>query len=72
MKEEFLTIPQVLKELQIEEVELKHLVSTGHLRTVQDSKETKFEREQVMRLKEEREESPTAKLAKPPRDPESG
>lgn len=65
MAKDFLTPIEVLKELQIEEDELMQLVSDGDLLAIGDGDDLRFHREEVMKLKEEREANPTASLKTP-------
>lgn len=57
--EEFLTFEQVLRELQIEDAELRRLVAQGEIRTALGKKETMFRRVDVMDYRKRREASPT-------------
>ena len=59
MADEFFNFEQVLNELQIDEEELKRLVSQGELRGFRDGASMKFRVDDVNRLKKGRETEPT-------------
>ncbi len=59
MAAEYMTFEDVLKELQIDEEELKKLVSQGELRGFREGKSMKFKKEDVVNLKKGRETEPT-------------
>lgn len=59
MATEYLKFEEVLKELQIDEEELKQLVSDGDLRGFRDADSMKFKREDVLKVKKGRETEPT-------------
>jgi hypothetical protein len=59
MADQFYTFEDVLRELQIDEDELKRLVSQGELRGFRDGASMKFRRDDVDRLKKGRETEPT-------------
>ncbi|MCZ6688875.1 MAG: hypothetical protein O7H41_04665 [Planctomycetota bacterium] len=59
MATEYLNLEDVLKELQIDDNELKQLVSDGDLRSFRDSGVMKFKREDVLKVKKGRETEPT-------------
>lgn len=59
MATEFLTFDDVLKELQVDEDELKKLVSEGDLRGFRDGASMKFKRDDIIKLKKGRETEPT-------------
>ena len=56
---EFYTFDEVMQELQIDEEELKRLISQGELRGFRDGDEIKFRRDDVLNLKKNRETEPT-------------
>ncbi|TET38966.1 MAG: DNA-binding protein [Planctomycetota bacterium] len=56
---EFYTFEEVMQELQIDEEELKRLISQGELRGFRDGDEIKFRRDDVLNLKKNRETEPT-------------
>lgn len=72
MARDFFTFDEVLKELQIDESELQQLIADGELTAIRESDELKFHWEEVRRIREEREESPTATLRSPDLNPEGG
>lgn len=59
MATEYLKFEEVLQELQIDEDELKQLVSDGELRGFRDADSMKFKREDVLKVKKGRETEPT-------------
>jgi hypothetical protein len=59
MAVEYMTFQQVLEELQIDEEELKRLVSNAELRGFRAGSSMKFKKEDVMALKQGRETEPT-------------
>ncbi len=59
---EFMSFEEVLKELQIDEGELKKLISRGELRGFREGKSMKFKKEDVLNLKKGREAEPTVIL----------
>ena len=59
MAVEYMTFQEVLEELQIDEEELKRLVSNAELRGFRAGSSMKFKREDVMNLKQGRETEPT-------------
>ncbi|MCA8924663.1 MAG: helix-turn-helix domain-containing protein [Planctomycetes bacterium] len=59
MAVEYMTFQDVLEELQIDEEELKRLVSTAELRGFRAGSSMKFKRDDVMNLKQGRETEPT-------------
>jgi hypothetical protein len=59
MAEDYFTFEEVLSELQIDEDELKRLVSQGELRGFRDGASMKFRTEDVNKLKKGRETEPT-------------
>ena len=59
MATEFLTFDEVLRELQIDEEELKKLVSGGDLRGFRDGDSMKFKHSDVLKVKKGRETEPT-------------
>ena len=58
MNEDYLSFEKVLKELQIEEEELKRLVSAGEIKAFRDADTMKFKREEIERLKEGKQSDP--------------
>jgi hypothetical protein len=56
---EYMSFEDVLKELQVDEEELKKLVSQGELRGFRDGTSMKFKKEDVLNLKKGREAEPT-------------
>jgi len=56
---EYMSFEEVLKELQVDEEELKKLVSQGELRGFRDGTSMKFKKEDVQNLKKGRESEPT-------------
>lgn len=56
---EYMSFEDVLKELQVDEEELKKLVSQGELRGFRDGTSMKFKKEDVLNLKKGRETEPT-------------
>src|SRR5204862_2727666 len=56
---EYMSFEEVLKELQVDEEELKKLVSQGELRGFRDGTSMKFKKEDVSNLKKGRESEPT-------------
>ena len=56
---EYMSFEEVLKELQVDEEELKKLVSQGELRGFRDGHSMKFKKEDVVNLKKGRETEPT-------------
>jgi excisionase family DNA binding protein len=56
---EYMSFEEVLKELQVDEEELKKLVSQGELRGFRDGTSMKFKKEDVLNLKKGRETEPT-------------
>ncbi|MHC4660519.1 MAG: helix-turn-helix domain-containing protein, partial [Planctomycetota bacterium] len=56
---EFYSFEEVMQELQIDEEELKRLISQGELRGFRDGDEIKFRRDDVHNLKKTRETEPT-------------
>jgi hypothetical protein len=56
---EFMSFEEVLKELQIDDGELKKLISRGELRGFREGKSMKFKKEDVANLKKGREAEPT-------------
>src|SRR5438132_5622567 len=56
---EYMTFEDVLAELQIDEEELKKLVSQGELRGFRDGLSMKFKKDDVLNLKQGRETEPT-------------
>jgi hypothetical protein len=58
VSEEYLSFEKVLRELQIEEDELKKLVSAGEIRAFRDADKMKFKREEIDKLKQDRDSSP--------------
>ncbi len=56
---EYMSFEDVLKELQVDEEELKKLVSQGELRGFRDGTSMKFKKEDVLNLKKGRESEPT-------------
>jgi hypothetical protein len=56
---EYMSFEDVLKELQVDEEELKKLVSQGELRGFRDGTSMKFKKEDVQNLKKGRESEPT-------------
>jgi hypothetical protein len=59
MAVEYMTFQEVLEELQIDEEELKRLVSNAELRGFRAGSSMKFKRDDVMNLKQGRETEPT-------------
>lgn len=59
MATEYLNFEEVLRELQVDENELKQLVSDGDLRGFRDADSMKFKREDVLKVKKGRETEPT-------------
>src|SRR5262245_44375826 len=59
MAVEYMTFQEVLEELQIDEEELKRLVSNAELRGFRAGSSMKFKKEDVMALKQGRETEPT-------------
>jgi hypothetical protein len=59
MADEFLSFEQVLKELQVQEGELRSMVSQGRLRAFRDENTLKFRRSDVETLRAERATEPT-------------
>lgn len=59
MAEDFLSFEEVLKELQMQEGELRGMVSQGKLRAFRDENTLKFRRADVEKLREERSTVPT-------------
>ncbi len=59
MAEDFYTFEEVLSELQIDEMELKRLVSQGELRGFRDGASMKFRKDEVERHRKGRETEPT-------------
>jgi len=55
----YMSFEEVLAELQIDEEELKKLVSQGELRGFRDGRSMKFKRDDVLSIKEGRETEPT-------------
>ncbi len=58
MNEDYLSFDKVLKELQIQEDELKKLVSAGEIKAFRDADQMKFKREEIDKLKEDKSSSP--------------
>ncbi len=58
VNEDYLSFEKVLKELQIEEEELKRLVSAGEIKAFRDADTMKFKREEIERLKKGKESDP--------------
>jgi hypothetical protein len=58
VSEEYLSFEKVLKELQIEEDELKKLVSAGEIRAFRDAEKMKFKREEIDKLRKDKGSSP--------------
>src|SRR5438093_8970129 len=56
---EYMSFEDVLKELQVDEEELKKLVSQGELRGFRDGTSMKFKKDDVLNLKKGRETEPT-------------
>ena len=59
MADDFYTFEEVLRELQVDEEELKRLVSQGELRGFRDGASMKFRRDDVNKLRKGRETEPT-------------
>ena len=59
MAVDYMTFQEVLEELQIDEDELKRLVSNAELRGFRAGSSMKFKRDDVMNLKQGRETEPT-------------
>src|SRR5580704_14801305 len=59
---EYMSFEDVLGELQIDEEELKKLVSQGELRGFRDGLSMKFKKDDVLNLKQGRETEPTVIL----------
>jgi len=60
---EFYSFEDVMQELQIDEDELKRLISAGELRGFRDGDEIKFRKDDVLKLKKSRETEPTIILS---------
>jgi len=58
VNEDYLSFEKVLRELQIEEQELKRLVSAGEIKAFRDSDEMRFNREEVEKLKTDKDSGP--------------
>ena len=58
MNEDYLSFEKVLRELQIEEEELKRLVSAGEIKAFRDSDEMRFNRDEVEKLKSGKDSGP--------------
>lgn len=58
MSEDYLSFEKVLKELQIEEEELKRLVSAGEIKAFREADSMKFKREEIERLKKDKKSDP--------------
>ena len=58
MNEDYLSFEKVLRELQIEEEELKRLVSAGEIKAFRDADEMRFNREEVEKLKTDKGSGP--------------
>jgi len=56
---EYLSFEEALEELQVDEEELKKMVSDEEIRAFRDSGKLKFKVDEVLRVKERREEQPT-------------
>lgn len=54
MNEDYMDFEKVLKELEIEEEELKRLVSAGEIKAFRDADQMKFKREEIEKIKENR------------------
>jgi len=67
MPEDYLSFDDALRELQMEEAELRTLVSQGKLRAFRDENTLKFRRSDIEQLRKERETEPTLVLT-----PEAG
>jgi hypothetical protein len=62
--EEFISFDKVLRELQMQEEELKRLVSEGEIRAFRDQDKMKFKKEDVERFRRARDTSKDDTLAK--------
>lgn len=54
MNEDYMDFEKVLKELEIEEEELKRLVSAGEIKAFRDAEKMKFKREEIEKIKDSR------------------